>query len=112
MYDIHIKTDRSYYLFEKIMFHPDCTKTDYNFISVKIYQRLKIIAGTEVCVLGGLMYVYYKTKLGEYMRRNILAGGLIFALTPFMTLQMMMLGSKYQVDWKLDSMGLKSKYQI
>jgi len=112
MYEYHINNVKRYRIYEKIMYHPDVTISDYDFLISKLKSWETRIFYVEVAFFGGLLYGYYKTPLGNSMRRHPLITATVFGLFPIVSVYGLIGMNRVLFDRKVTQMGLKDKYHI
>ena len=112
MYQMHINNSPNYRKYEKIMFHPDITITDYDFMLNKLKSWDNRALLLEFTFFSGLLVAYYKTKVGDVLRKNPWYAAITFGILPIVSLQSMLSLNKVLFDWKIKNMGLSKKYDV
>jgi hypothetical protein len=112
MYAKNVLTNRDINLFTKVMYHPDVTKTDYEYIREKLAGFPKVIFYNEAALFLVMGYCYFKTSFGGFVRKNPIAGAAILGLSPMTVLLGTQKLNAYLLNYKLRSMGLLEKYNL
>lgn len=99
-------------LFTKVMYHPDVTKTDYEFIRDSRAKFPKHVIYNELACFMIMMMVYYKSPLGKKMKQNMKFGLIVLGSAPLVVLFGTQKLNTTLLNRKIKKMNLHSKYNI
>ena len=66
---------------------------------------------SQVFLLGGIGYAYFKTDMGNKMKKN-LGFGIGIGMLPFISMILIKLSHPVVMDWRMNRNGLYKKYAI
>ncbi|CAD8069724.1 unnamed protein product [Paramecium primaurelia] len=107
LYNDKIKNSKDLTIYEKVLFHPDLTQLDYEYIQVENRKVVRNAGIIEITAIGGLGYCYFKTNL-----RNKKGFYGVFMLAPAFVLFGGYTFEKYRFLRKLYNVELDKKYNI
>ncbi|CAD8175886.1 unnamed protein product [Paramecium octaurelia] len=107
LYNDKIKNSKDLTIYEKVLFHPDLTQLDYEYIQEENRKVVKNAGIIEITAIGGLGYCYFKTNL-----RNKKGFYAVFMLAPAFVLFGGYTFEKYRFLRKLYNVELDKKYNI
>ncbi|CAD8133418.1 unnamed protein product [Paramecium pentaurelia] len=107
LYNDKIKNSKDLTIYEKVLFHPDLTQLDYEYIQEENRKVVKNAGIIEITAIGGLGYCYFKTNL-----RNKKGFYGVFMLAPAFVLFGGYTFEKYRFLRKLYNVELDKKYNI
>ncbi len=112
MYIKNVLTNHNINLFTKVMYHPDVTKTDYEYIRERIAGFPKIILYNQIALFLIMGYSYYKTSFGNLVRKNPIAGAAIMGLSPMALLLGTQKLNAVMLNKRMRKMGFLEKYNL
>ena len=65
--------------------------------------------GSQVFILGGIAWMYFKTDTGKKMKKN-LKFGIAVGMLPFFSIMAIQLSHPVIMDWRMNRNGLFKKY--
>ena len=86
MYEENIKANSKYYLHEKILYHPDVTHTDTNFINDNLRSFTYKILMTQVILGGSILLFLTKFNMGKEFKKNLAVSVPVIGLLPLSTM--------------------------
>jgi hypothetical protein len=113
MYDANIYKNPKQATYMKVMWHPEVTRADYDYISTILGKEGRYLLYNQISVMGSLMFVYYKTNVGSKYFRNKMASTMaLFGVVPLASAAATHFYFMHYVTQRIKSLGLIDKYQI
>ncbi|CAD8073080.1 unnamed protein product [Paramecium sonneborni] len=107
LYNDNIKNSKDLSIYEKVLFHPDLTQIDYEYIQEENRKVVRNAGIIEISAIGGLGFCYFKTNL-----KNKKGFYGVFMLAPAFVLYGAYTFEKYRFQRKLYNVELDKKYNI
>ena len=111
MYNQKIKDNYRVYRYLKVFFHPDITKSDFQYIKDCQQKEVKYVIFSQFFILSSIAYGYFRTSLGQTMKKN-LGVGIGICMLPFFSIVGVKMIHPIIMDRKLYKAGLIKKYEI
>jgi len=112
MYEKGLKESPDANIFTKVMYNPDITKSDYEYLREKRAKFPKYIIYNEVGCFILIMAIYYKTPIRNWIKKNMLWGGIGIGLAPLVTLFATQKLNAVLLNRRVRKLNLHTKYGI
>jgi len=112
MYYKNVMPKKSVNLYEKVLYHPDVTETDYQYIQTKMNDFGKYILYNQVGCFALVTLLFNKTSFGHYARTNTAVGAIILGTVPLAVLFGTQKLNTFLLNRRLKLMGMQKKYGI
>jgi hypothetical protein len=112
MYKAYVVPNYNMNLYSKIMYNPDVSITDYNYIGDKISKFPKLIIYNQIGLFSVLGYCYFKTSFGMFVKSNPLSGAIVLGLSPMTLLLGTQKLNDFLLNKKMRDLGLDEKYHL
>lgn len=112
MYSKNVLSNKTLDLYTKVLYHPDVTEIDYNYIQGKMSDFPKYVFYNQIGTFLLIGFTFYTTSLGEFVRSNPVFGAVILGLTPMTVLLGTQKLNSYLLNRRLKLMGMPNKYNL
>ena len=112
MYDKGLRDNSDSNLFTRVMYNPDVTKSDYKFLKDKRREFPKYVFYNEIGCFVLIGAIYYKTPIGDMIKKNMLLGGTLIGLAPLVTLFGTQKLNSVLLNRKVRELDLHKKYGV
>jgi len=112
MYDKGIRDNSNANLFTRVMYNPDVTKSDYKYLKDRRRQFPKYVIYNELGCFVLIGAVYYKTPIGGWIKKNMLAGGTLIGLAPLVVMFGTQKLNSILLNRKVRELNLHTKYGV
>jgi len=112
MYSKNVMPKKSVNLYEKILYHPDVTETDYRYVQNKMSNFGKYVLYNQIGCFALITFLFYKTPFGEFARANTAIGALILGGMPLGVLLGTQKLNTFLLNRRLRLIGMEKKYNI